>query len=180
MTSVPAVMDIEASGLGRGNYPIEVGYVLSDGRSACYLIRPEPEWTFWNDDAQRLHGISPELLQRHGRAAGDVARLLNSALAGLTLYSDAWGNDYSWLSLLFEHADLVPRFRLQPLQLLLSDSQKRLWNDMRAQVCVDLDLSRHRASSDARILQETYLRTLMAVGDVAPLLPHAEPSASRN
>ena len=29
----PAVLDIEASGFGRGSYPIEVGFVLANGEA---------------------------------------------------------------------------------------------------------------------------------------------------
>ncbi|MET0379714.1 MAG: hypothetical protein ABW049_12050, partial [Spongiibacteraceae bacterium] len=61
---IPAILDFEASGLGGGTYPIEVGYVLGDGRSACYLIRPEPDWQGWSADAEKLHGISRALLTR--------------------------------------------------------------------------------------------------------------------
>jgi hypothetical protein len=169
---VPAIIDFEASGLGRGSYPIEVGYVLEDGRSACCLIRPEPDWTSWCADAQRLHGIPRALLLERGRPAVEVARLLNAALAGRTLYTDAWGNDYSWMSLLFDAAGLVPRFRLQPLQQLLSENQQRVWDSVRGQAAAELDLARHRASSDARVLQATFVRTQTQGGVLAPL-PHA-------
>jgi hypothetical protein len=40
--NVPAILDVEASGFGRGSYPVEVGYVLEDGVSQCMLVRPEP------------------------------------------------------------------------------------------------------------------------------------------
>ncbi len=157
---IPAIMDFEASGLGAGSYPIEVGYVLGDGRSGCFLIRPEADWQHWCEEAAQLHGISRELLQRRGRAPREIALALNERLGGATLYSDAWGNDYTWMSLLFDRANLTPRFRLQPLQQLLSEHQQRLWSTTRAEVAHELALERHRASSDARLLQQTYLRTL--------------------
>lgn len=156
---IPAVLDFEASGLGAGSYPIEVGYVLADGRSFCSLIRPESDWLGWSADAEQLHGISRAMLQQHGRPALDVARALNDQLLGLTLYSDAWGNDFTWLSLLFEGAGLVPRFRLQPLHALLDEGQQQRWNAARIEVSAELALGRHRASSDALILQQTFLRT---------------------
>lgn len=155
---VPAVLDFEASGLGAGSYPIEVGYVLADGSSFCSLIRPEPDWVSWSDDAEQLHGISRSLLFQSGRPVLEIARMLNEQLASLTLYSDAWGNDFTWLSLMFESAGLVPRFRLQPLHALLSEQQQRFWNAARTEVSSELALARHRASSDALILQQTFLR----------------------
>jgi hypothetical protein len=157
---VPAIIDFEASGLGRGSYPIEVGYILEDGRSACYLIRPEPDWSSWCADAQRLHGIPRALLQERARPVREVASLLNAALAGRTLYTDAWGNDYSWMSLLFDAAGLVPRFRLQPLSLLLTEAQQSAWGALRDEVAAELALVRHRASTDARVLQATWLRSM--------------------
>jgi len=154
---IPAILDFEASGLGRGSYPIEVGYILSDGHSNCMLIRPEPDWLEWDEQAERLHGISREQLQRHGRSVAEVARLLNHSLAGKTLYSDAWGNDQSWLALLFECAGIPAHFRLESLRSLLSEAQAQVWHSVRQTVIQGSRLKRHRASSDARILQQTFL-----------------------
>lgn len=171
---VPSILDFEASGFGAGSYPIEVGYVLADGRSACYLIRPQAEWEHWDGEAEKLHGISRALLSRKGRSVREVAAALNQRLEGLTLYSDAWGHDYSWLALLFECAAQTPRFKLQPLRQLLSEQQQLAWGDTRAEITRELALERHRASSDARVLQQTYLRTLTAGARHAP-----GPAASR-
>lgn len=41
---LPTILDIEASGFGRGSYPIEVGFVAGDGTLFCGLVRPEPDW----------------------------------------------------------------------------------------------------------------------------------------
>lgn len=164
--TAPAILDFEASGLGRGSYPIEVGYVLADGRTGCQLIRPEPEWQAWDPAAERLHGIGRAQLLRHGRPAREVARQLNRELRGETLYTDAWGNDLTWLSLLFDAAGLVPLFRLEPLRALLDERQQRLWHDAHRAVMRELALERHRASADARILQQTYLRTCVAAAEV--------------
>lgn len=159
---VPAIIDFEASSLGRGSYPIEVGYVLADGRGGCMLIRPEAEWSGWDPAAERLHGISREQLLRNGRGVAEVARRLNRSLAGITLYSDAWGNDQSWLALLFECAGIPAHFRLESLRSLLSEAQAQIWHGTRQLVAAELALERHRASSDARVLQQTYLRVRAA------------------
>jgi len=156
---LPAILDFEASGLGRGSYPIEVGYVLSDGHSNCMLIRPEPDWQNWDPEAEALHGISREHLLQHGRSVSEVARCLNNSLAGKTLYSDAWGNDQSWLALLFECAGMRAHFRLESLRSLLSEAQAQVWHSVRQTVIRESRLERHRASSDARMLQQTFLRS---------------------
>ncbi len=156
---IPPILDVEASGLGRGSYPIEVGYVLADQRSHCMLIKPDAEWTAWDDGAERLHGIQRAHLQQFGVEVKRAALLLNEALRGMTVYSDAWGNDQTWLALLFDCAGLVPAFKLQTLRKLLTDAQLAIWQPTKLAVAQELALGRHRASNDARILQQTFLRT---------------------
>lgn len=156
---VPAIIDIEASGLGPGTYPIEIGYVLADGRAECLLVKPEPEWRRWDARAERLHGISRATLMKRGRPVRDVAEQLNRIFAGTTVYSDAWGNDQTWLALLFDAAGILPRFRLESLRAILSETQLAHWHPTQQRIARELDLVRHRASHDARILQLTYLRT---------------------
>ena len=156
--AAPVVLDIEASGFGRDSYPIEVGCVMPDGRAFCTLIRPEPGWLHWDPDAERVHHISREATLRHGRPAADVARLLNDRLAGMTVYSDGWANDYTWLGALFEAAGSTPSFRLENLRVLLSEREANHWHVVKQQVAREMRLQRHRASADARVLQATLLR----------------------
>ena len=153
-----AVIDVEASGFGRGSYPIEVGFVLGSGESYCMLIAPEPEWTHWDQDAESLHGISRELLKSHGRPIKEVADFLNKHLAGQVVYTDAWGNDSSWLGLLFNDAECSQHFKLESLCSLLTEEQKNIWHDIKDKVQLELSVKRHRASNDARLLQQTWLR----------------------
>jgi len=155
----PAILDIEASGLGGGSYPIEVGFALPDSSTHCLLIKPQADWDAWDVTAERLHGISREHLFIRGLDAGEVAVALNEFLRGMTVYSDAWGNDQTWLALLFDRAGLVPRFKLETVRALLCDRQAELWREVKQSITIELALGRHRASTDARILQLTYLRT---------------------
>jgi hypothetical protein len=151
-----AVIDVEASGFGRGSYPIEIGAVLPDGTSECCLVYPSPEWTHWDSGAEAAHGISRELLLAHGRPVRDVALRFNDLLVGQTVYSDAWSFDLSWLGALFEAADIVQRFRLESLTTLLTEAERDAWGAAKHRVTANLGLSRHRASSDALILQQTF------------------------
>lgn len=152
-TGLPCVIDVEASGFGRGSYPIEVGFVLPDGQAICTLVQPAPEWTHWDPQAEQVHGLSRELLKQHGKPPQEVAELLNRHLAGTTTYCDGWAHDYSWLALLFEAAGRQPGFRLRHLRELLDDEAASHWDHTCAEVRARLQLSRHRASSDARVLQ---------------------------
>jgi hypothetical protein len=156
--AAPTVLDIEASGLGRSSYPIEVGYVLPDGHAYCTLVQPEVDWTHWDEGAAALHRITRDLLQARGLPAKDVARRLNEQLAGQTVYSDGWANDYTWLSALFEAAEMTPRFKLENLRSLLTEQEADQWHEVKAQIASERGTQRHRASSDARLLQLTLQR----------------------
>ena len=155
---LPCVLDIEASGFGRGSYPIEIGFVLPDGTAYCTLIVPDAGWTHWDGDAERVHGISRSLLRRHGRSAHEVALELNQRLAGRTVYCDNWAHDYAWLARLFESAEISPSFRLRHLRELMSENAAERFDDTREIVARNLQLRRHRASSDARVLQLSLAR----------------------
>ena len=72
-----------------------------------------------------------------------MAHRLNELLAGETVYSDAWSQDLSWLGKLYD----------------LTEGQSDLWHVTKTNVIEELHLKRHRASSDALILLETYIRT---------------------
>lgn len=154
----PAVLDVEASGFGRNSYPIEIGFVLADGHSYCTLIRPESHWTHWDASAEAAHHIARALLLVRGRPVQEVARALNQQLHGLTVYSDGWANDYSWLGLLFDAADMHPTFKLDNLRALLTDAQADQWHTVKAEISRERGAQRHRASADARLLQLTLLR----------------------
>jgi hypothetical protein len=154
----PCVIDIEASGFGQGSYPVEIGFVLPDGSARCTLIRPPEGWTHWDGSAERLHGLTRELLQRHGRPAAEVAALLNEALAGCSVYCDNWAHDFTWLARLYDIAECSPAFRLRHLRELLDEAQAARWDAACAEARAELKGERHRASHDARILQQAWAR----------------------
>jgi hypothetical protein len=156
--SPPSIIDIEASGFGAGSYPIEIGFVTSEGERFCTLIRPPDHWTHWDEQAASIHSIPRELLFRHGQAIADVARVLNERLAGRTVYSDAWFYDYNWLARLFDEAGAVPSFRLAHIHSLLREGEVQAWPVALTEVERELSLLRHRASSDAMIVQRTWLK----------------------
>jgi hypothetical protein len=157
--SIPAVIDVEASGFGRGSYPIEVGFVLPNGESYCRLICPPKHWTHWNEESELLHGIHRDALNKYGAPVADVAKWLNEKLCGLTLYSDGWGQDVSWLGCLFEEANCAQLFRLETLPKILTEEQKMLWSCTKKRVLKQFGFQRHRASNDAIVVQRTFLET---------------------
>lgn len=158
--ALPTVLDIEASGFGRGSYPIEIGLARADGSVCAFLVQPLDEWTHWDPKAELLHGISRDQLMREGHPVRQVAHWLNDELSAIgKAYSDSWGYDNTWLSLLFHHAGMLPRFRLEALRILLSESQQALWSDTKEAIVTAEPIQRHRAGDDARLLQLTYQRT---------------------
>lgn len=73
-------VDIEASSLLPGSYPIEVAWVGEDGHGEGYLLRPEPGWTEWSPESEAVHGIAPALLWDQGLPCGVVARRVAEVL----------------------------------------------------------------------------------------------------
>ena len=154
----PHIIDIEASGFGGQSYPIEVGVVLSDGQKHCQLIRPHEDWISWSSEAENIHGISRETLEQHGASLVKVAADLNRLLAGKTIYSDCWVADNSWLITLFDKARLHPSFYMYDIMTIFDEGIMECWHQVKEQVVKDLKLTRHRASNDAYIIQQTYDR----------------------
>jgi len=159
---VPAIIDVEASGFGRGSYPIEIGFALEDREVNSCLILPADSWTHWSDEAEAIHGISRDQLREEGLSVRDVALFLNEELRGKTLYSDAWSFDSSWIGRLFEEAELVQRFRIETINKLLTPDQMENWQGTKKDLWQEFSLSRHRAANDVRVLQETFLRVITA------------------
>ncbi|MFZ6774010.1 hypothetical protein ACO0LB_14970 [Undibacterium sp. SXout7W] len=159
MMTVPVVIDFEASGFGKGSYPIEVGFSCRHGDGWCTLIRPEDDWQHWDCDAAQIHNIRRETLIERGKTPQMVAESLNTYLGGQTVYTDGWTQDYVWMARLYDAAGLTPRFRLADFREIISPPQEKIWHATRIQVQEELNITRHRASNDARILQMTWLRS---------------------
>lgn len=154
------VIDIEASGFGRDSYPIEVGIILPNGKAYCFLIKPPPHWTHWDHTAEHAHRISRELLLEKGMEPLEVAQSLNDLLQGARVYTDAWSHDLSWLGKLYDLTETTQLFKLESLRSLLSERQSAQWHQTKEKVITEFSLKRHRASSDARVIQETLSRIL--------------------
>ena len=149
-------LDIEASGIGAESYPIEIGVILKNGSTYCSLIKPEPEWIYWSDQAESIHGISQQTLKAYGKPARQVATELNELLAGQVTYSDCSVLDKPWLITLFEKTRIDCRFNLTDIMYLISEEEYIQLNETKRSIANNLDIQRHRATNDARILQLAY------------------------
>jgi hypothetical protein len=52
------------------------------------------------------------------------------------------------------------KFRISPLEMILSERQMELWHDTKDGLLSEVKKRRHRASFDAWLIQETYIKTL--------------------
>lgn len=105
-------LDFEASSLSKKSYPIEVGWVFEDGRSEAHLIRPAPAWTDWDAEAEAIHHIGRDLIEREGMPHDQVAARMLAELAGHDLCASAPSWDGKWLSALLRAGGL-PRHSLR-------------------------------------------------------------------
>lgn len=157
----PAIIDIEASGFGKGSYPIEVGVIADNGDVHSWLVKPQDEWTHWTTEAEKLHRINRQILVEQGVPIDQIANELNALFEGQTLYSDGWGFDSGWLNLLFYCANKSIHFRLETLPKILTEYQMTHWDDMKLSLREKYSLAHHRAGEDAQLLQLTYQRTAL-------------------
>lgn len=150
------VMDLEASALGRGSYPIEIGIATITGMhrpidTCSTLIAPDPGWIadgLWSDASQRLHGIGKDDLSRHGLSIQTVCASLNELLRRNTLVvTDAPMFDQSWLDTLFGTAGIEQAFHIYEYDALC----RHLDRDQYRQLVHLLDRTPtpHRAGPDA-------------------------------
>ena len=156
MSEKIATLDIEASDIHPESYPIEIGILLPNGSSYCSLIKPPSEWLHWSVEAETVHGISREELFENGRPVDEVASVLNNFLKDKTIYSDCWVLDHPWMIRLFQVAGKKPEFTLSDIIYRLSEEEYNALGEIKQEVQLKLNLKRHRATNDARVLQLAY------------------------
>ncbi|MFA6179529.1 MAG: hypothetical protein WC696_07975 [Candidatus Methylopumilus sp.] len=155
----PIILDIEASGFGKNSYPIEIGFVSEQAETWCALIKPEVDWLHWDDSAEQVHQISRATLHQRGKTAAYVAQELNDRLHNAVVYTDGWIHDFIWMARLFDAANITQHFKLEDLRDVLTRQQEVEWEATKSQVLLEMNVNRHRASIDAKLIQLTWLRT---------------------
>ena len=109
-----AIINIDSSGLGSDSWPVSVAWrVLDSGREGHILIKPAPTWHGWDEEAEEIHGISRERLDREGLSPAEAAHEIAIALGGLEVHSDAPALDQIWLDKIFADA---ARFQVPALR----------------------------------------------------------------
>jgi len=165
METYPCFIDFEASGLGGDTYPIEVAWSLPDGAVKESLILPLGTWTYWDTNAEKVHGINRMDILRHGRPAAEICSNLIKDLAGQAVFCDGGLCDAGWLNQLLD-AGTVEKCPFQlcycipdcffpaPPPETVNILQKQAWKSVG---------KRHRAGTDVRWYLE-YLREGRAAG----------------
>ena len=156
---IPTISEVESSGVGASSYPIEVGVINQSGKKFCNLIKPQNDWTHWDARAESLHGISRQLLAQKGLPVQEVCLQLNQFLMGQTVYSDGWVVDDTWLIKLFNAAKVVMQFHVSSLEMILNETQMSQWHSTKDKLFQKMKEPRHRASSDAALIQNTFVTT---------------------
>ncbi|MBF0455475.1 MAG: hypothetical protein HQL72_11750 [Magnetococcales bacterium] len=157
------ILDIEASGLYAGSFPIEIAYAdpLKSWVDAS-LICPDPSWEGhpWDQQIEALTGITREMLAS-APPASEVAKKVAEDLSQADLIlSDAPVWDLRWLERLLSLNDT-------PVKLIIKDFQSSLdrFNPLRRYLsthrCLNIyDKSEHRAGGDVIRLLRVYRRAL--------------------
>lgn len=149
-------IDFEASCLPRHgkSYPIEVG-ISADGQTAqSWLIRPAPSWSGWDwtEEAESLHGLSRDQIDRDGLPAREVAKALADAVADAGVVADSALDDL-WFRTLCEAAGVPAFTRVRTVAELFDAHGFASETIFDALHRVDaIGLHRHRAGDDARWL----------------------------
>lgn len=117
----PVFLDFEASGLTHESYPIQVAWGSTLDNVVCEYIKPDTEWTYWDLEAEAIHGIAPEQLN-DGLMTRKLCQLMNMMLDGQTVYADGLPMDSMWKDKLFEAGGVQPAFKLRNAWDLFCDA----------------------------------------------------------
>ena len=148
-------IDFEASCLPRHgrSFPIEVG-IAGAGWVQSWLIRPHESWTGWDwtPEAEALHGLSRDRIEREGVPAETVMARISKALDGHRVVADSMIDQY-WLDTLAEAAGMEPPFDIDHVSMLLDEHGADERSIAAAVAFADARHPvRHRAGCDAQWL----------------------------
>ncbi|MFW5453394.1 hypothetical protein [Thioalkalivibrio sulfidiphilus] len=160
---MPCFLDFEASSLSGDSYPIQVAWSDARGHIECHLIRPEADWTDWDEHSEEAHGLERERVISEGVEAEEICRRMNAVLGGQTVLTDALSMDRFWLLRLFEAGNRMPSFRLaditpllqQRLSLKGEEAQARI-QALQSRAWRNVPGHAHRADHDVAYLMELW------------------------
>lgn len=150
-------LDFEASSLGRGSWPVEIGYAWIDAdrvRSRATLIAPRAEWsmTEWSEVSARVHGIPLAAIRAGARADAVAAETDGFARFEVVSENAVW--DQRWLDRL--RAGRGPRIPVRPLREALRERLDDAGANAAAQALFR-STGPHRAGPDAERMARAWL-----------------------
>lgn len=151
---MPYILDFEASGLDLDDsYPIEVGWINTEDESdfGSYLICPAPHWTYWDKEAESIHKIKLETLVHEGLSRFEVADLIQEALQGQVVLSDAPTFEQMWLDRLSEDSLVDNQIKVQSVFGNIDFMKRGLFRKE-----VNRIGRAHRALDDVKALSQVY------------------------
>jgi hypothetical protein len=159
-------LDIEASSLMPGSWPIEIGWAQVSGGAilqASAVIAPRPEWpeAAWSEASAGVHG-----LDRARVAAGEPADAVASTtdwLAGHEVVSDNARWDQVWLDRLRTGR---PRVVMRPLRAVAAERLSARQSDALA-LALLRGRSVHRAGEDAARLARAWAEAVATASPAA-------------
>jgi hypothetical protein len=123
-----ALIDVKASGLMSGSFPVEVGYLTYgldalknwSPRVSSHIVRPDPFWTLshWDSFAEQMHGLSHDHLRRFGEDTKSIAAHLQAELANHIVFTDVPDYDAQWLDVLHASASRPRTYKIYPIERL--------------------------------------------------------------
>lgn len=155
------IIDLEASGLSRNSFPIEVGIFLpteDENYSDSWLIKPAESWINerqWDFESEKIHNISLNHLKDNGLIGFDVCNKLNSLLNGTTIFSDAPDFDSMWINILFNEWKIERLFDIRGIyeaDIKFRNVSYKEVRMLKEKIAKENNLTQHRASDDAFII----------------------------
>lgn len=156
----PIFIDFEASGLGPGSWPIEIGFAwIADGQvhSGSCLIRPDPGWSpdAWSPASAAVHGIPRSALD-DAEPALAVARWAVATIADRVPVSDAPELDQHWLNCLIDTDPTLGRPVIRDFDAFVARRFKAPALFLVYET-LDHEVAPHRVEADARRLAKAWL-----------------------
>jgi len=109
-------VDVEASSIEKGSFPIEVGWCVDDETDPeSFLVAPAPGWDVvsgWSAVSQGFHGITLDDLARDGIAVRTAAARIEAAFGHRMVVSDNPEFDEFWLGMIYDAAGLPMRWEV--------------------------------------------------------------------
>jgi len=147
-------IDFEASGFGDDGYPISVAWGSKTGEIKYFVISNifSPDWKFWCEDAEEIHGLSEDFLKAGGVHPLVVCNAMLDDLRGKSVYAQGAGNDRFWLERLMSYSGEKIDHNISILEAVgKTDRQIKLLNYK-----VSSDFEYHHAKSDVRELIQIF------------------------